>query len=103
MNIILKTVDPNLFLIAYDKSIMVFQVFRDNWIHIEFSRQLVGIYHSEWCELIRQFMHFQLSELNDQILWRWSTHVRFSVHSLYSWLRVWGVPSFEFKSICKAN
>ena len=91
-NTALHTVYPNLFTIAYDQNILVSQVFTSNGFRIEFSRQLVGVYHTEWCALLSQFHNFQLSSHNDQIVWRWSSTGRFSVHSLYTWLAFGGIP-----------
>ena len=83
-NCALHNVYPNLFNIAYDKEILVSQVFTSNGLQINFCRQLVSIYHTEWCALLSQFHNFKLSPTNDQIVWRWSSPSRFSVHSLYA-------------------
>lgn len=99
----LSSVYPNLFAIVYDKYILVSQVFTLNGLHIEFARQLVRVYHSEWCALLTQFQYFRLSEENDHIVWRWTSHGRFSVHSLYTWLEFGRAPYSDFSSIWQAH
>jgi hypothetical protein len=99
----LSAIYPNLYHIAYDKNILVSQVFQNNSISIDFARQLIGVYQTEWHELVNFFRYFQLSHSNDKILWRWSTKGQFSVHSLYTWLDYGGIPNFDFKSIWSAH
>ena len=99
----LQCIYPNLFHIAYNKNILVYEVFDSQGIQIKFSRQLVGVYHREWCALLQQFQHFQLTNVNDQIVWRWTSHGRFTVHSLYTWLEFGGIPNTSFSSIWQAN
>lgn len=102
-NSALATVYPNLFDIACDKQILVSQVFSPAGLHIDFCRQLVSTYHTEWCTLLTQFQNFQLGTINDHIVWRWSSTGRFSVHSLYTWLIFGGIPNSTFTKIWKAH
>ena len=78
-------------------------MFSSNGLHLEFCRQLVSVYHTEWCALLSQFHNFQLNSNNDQIVWRWSRTGRFSVHSLYSWLDFGAIPNSSFSTIWNAN
>lgn len=56
-----------------------------NGLEIEFSRQLVGVYHKEWCELSQLCHNFKLHDHDDQILWRWSESRKYTVHLMYVW------------------
>ena len=53
--------------------------------------------------LVNQLSGFELNTIPDQILWRWTPHRHFTVHSFYSWLDFGGVPNREFQSIWGAT
>jgi hypothetical protein len=102
-NCALQNIYPNLFSIAYDKEILVSKVFTPNGLQIALCRQLVSDYHTEWCALVTQFHDFHLSSTNDQLVWRWTSSGRFSVHSLYAWLAFGGIPNTTFSDIWTAH
>ena len=71
---------PNLFQITYNKYITVHEVLSGAFINLEFARQLHGDYLIEWCSLVNQYSSFSLTNIPDQILWRWTPHGNFTVH-----------------------
>ena len=73
-------------------------------MHLNFTRQLTGIYLQEWNQLKNQFLHFTLNNsLEDRLLWRWSITGTFTVYSFYKWLEYGGIPNTEYDTIWKSK
>jgi hypothetical protein len=78
----------------------VAQAFETDVLHIDFRRQLIGIYLQDWNDLFNHFSNLSLSpSLPNTCVWRWHPSGIFSVHSFYEWLDFGGVINHEYDII----
>lgn len=72
---------PNLFQMSVLPSISVHDTFINGLLHLDFNRQLNGIYLSEWNQLNALFPCTPITSINPDLpSWRWSSSGLFMVH-----------------------
>jgi hypothetical protein len=78
--------------------------FSYDFLHIDFRRQLVGIFLLEWTNLNVEFKSFQLCPSSPDLnIWRWHSFDKFSVHFFYEWLDFGRVISHEYEIVWKSK
>jgi zinc-binding in reverse transcriptase len=71
---------------------------------LSFNRQLADIFYTEWCDLLHELSSFEFNYCDDDtLIWRWTAHGRFTVHSLYLWLEYEGVQNTEYNVLWSLN